>query len=142
MTDTILKVGDNTSNVEQLTAKKQNVDILLQKLVSHLTVIDSTVIGLLTALCDTHQQPLQKETLLAVGASLLFLSLVAGIYCMCRYYITMLKIYCALEGESKKDRPNYGSHEISYGRYFVHAAIFCPVGLCVGLLSLLVSLFL
>ena len=86
MTDTILKVGDNTSNVEQLTDKKQNVDMLLQKLVSHLTVIDSTVIGLLTALCDTHQQPLQKVTLLAVGASLLFLSLVADIYCMCRYY--------------------------------------------------------
>lgn len=142
MTDTIFKVGDNTSNVEQLTAKKQNVDMLLQKLVSHLTVIDSTVIGLLTALCDIHQQPLQKVILLAVGASLLFLSLVAGIYCMCRHYITMLKIYCVLEGESKRDRPNYGSHEMSYGRYFAHAAIFCPVGLCVGLLSLLVSLFL
>ena len=142
MNDNILKVGDNAHNVEQLVGEKQQVDMLLQKTISHLTVIDSTVIGLLASLCDTHRQPLPKFALTVAGASLLFLSLVAGIYCMWRYYITKLRIYCELEEASMSGLPDYGRHQIPYGRHFVKAARFCPVGLIVGLLFLLVSLLL
>ena len=135
-----LNLGDNFSMLSQLADEKQQVDMLLQNLVRHLTVIDSTVIGLLAALGDIPQQSPRRILLTAIGASLLFLSLLAGIYSMWRYYVTRLKIYSELERASRTNH-DVGLHDQSYGYLFVPITLFCPTGLALGLLLLLAGLF-
>lgn len=75
----------------QLVELKEQVEQKLQSLLRHLTLIDSTVLGILSAFHDERSGCTYTHLLPVAGSALLFLSLLSGLYCMWQGYRTSQK---------------------------------------------------
>lgn len=112
------------------------------KLLSHLTTIDATVLGLLAALCD---RPLQDQYILlatVLGVLTLFLALVGGIVYMCQYLSQRTAIHNNRYQELTRENPDYEEKPEDIPAFGMLGALFCPIGSVLGLFFLLLSLLL
>ena len=125
----------------QLHNIRQDLERRHQALVRHLTTLDATILGILAVFLDKQQTSLFPLSPTVVGTSLLFLSLVSGIYYICTIHRQAVKVYrhlCAeVEGVSHS---HLSAADSPFGSEF--AALFCPISLCLGLLSFLAGVFL
>lgn len=125
----------------QLHNIRQDLERRHQALIRHLTTLDATILGILAVFLDKQQTSLFPLSPTVVGTSLLFLSLVSGIYYICMIHRQAVKVYrhlCAeVEGVSHS---HLSAADSPFGSEF--AALFCPISLCLGLLSFLVGVFL
>ncbi|MEO4830376.1 hypothetical protein [Bacteroides uniformis] len=141
----IIKIDPNKDKDEQylsqLTELKEQVEQRLLSLLRHLTLIDSTVLGILSVFHDTQSENIRIHYLLAAGSWLLFLSLLSGLYCMWQGYRTsrksLLHLYQAYQ-EKKYPLLKQTPSPMLYG-FFAKA---CLLLFCLGLLSLLAGLWL
>lgn len=118
----------------QLHNIRQDLERRHQALIRHLTTLDATILGILAVFLDKQQTSLFPLSPTVVGTSLLFLSLVSGIYYICTIHRQAVKVYrhlCAeVEGVSHS---HLSAADSPFGSEF--AALFCPISLCLGLLS-------
>ena len=125
----------------QLHNIRQDLERRHQALVRHLTTLDATILGILAVFLDKQQTSLFPLSPTVVGTSLLFLSLVSGIYYICTIHRQAVKVYrhlCAeVEGVSHS---HLSAADSPFGSEF--AALFFPISLCLGLLSFLAGVFL
>ena len=88
----------------QLHNIRQDLERRHQALIRHLTTLDATILGILAVFLDKQQTSLFPLSPTVVGTSLLFLSLVSGIYYICTIHRQAVKVYrhlCAeVEGVS------------------------------------------
>lgn len=126
--------------MSELMDHKAEVELLLIRLLCHLTTLDATVLGLLAALCDRPLQGLCILVLTTLGVLTLFVSLVGGVAYMCRYYWQQLRIYNNRYQALTQENPDYEAKSEDIGVPYILAALFCPIGSALGLLFLLLSL--
>lgn len=76
----------STGAMKELAENQSQTEGLLLKLLSYLTMLDATVLGLLAALCDRPQSSRCILVLTTLGVLLLSLALAGGVAYMFRYY--------------------------------------------------------
>lgn len=77
----------------QLHNIRQDLERRHQALICHLTTLDATILGILAVFLDKQQTSLFPLSPTVVGTSLLFLSLVSGIYYICMIHRQAVKVY-------------------------------------------------
>lgn len=132
----------STGAMKELIENQSQTEGLLLKLLSHLTMLDATVLGLLAALCDRPQSSRCILVLTTLGVLLLFLALAGGVAYMFRYYSLQITIYNNRYQELTREDPDYEESSEDIPMKYIVSALFCPIGSVAGLLFLLLSFLL
>ena len=114
---------------------------ILESLHRHLTMLSSTLLGILAVFGGAASERLMIRWLTGLGALSLFLSLLSGIYCIWQYY----RIHdrsVKLQVRRYLEEGAIGVELVRFPKLYETAAIFCPAIFCVGVLFLLAGVIL
>lgn len=113
----------------------------LQSLHRHLTMLSSTLLGILAVFGRKELSTPLFHCLITFGATALFLCLLSGIYCLWQYY-KLLDKAGKMQAENYRQRGKVRAEFVEHPKIFEHIAKFCPISFCVGVLFLLVAILL
>lgn len=133
--------GSTGEKHEQMLRQKILMEQRRRELTYHLTTLDATVLGIVTVFHDRVPSTQPLRFLMVVGVSLLFLSLLSGVYYIRRTLKedeTVYRLLCERFGEEIPA----GDSDRSLPLAARIPGALCPIGFCLGLLSLLVCIFL
>ena len=113
----------------------------LESLHRHVTMLSSTLLGILAVFGAGESTSRWFRWALALGAMSLFLCLLSGIYCIWQYY-KVLDGLVKLQSENYRKRGMVRPEQARFPRFYESVAGFCPAIFCIGILFLLCAVLL